>query len=1163
MSFAHLHIHTEYSLLDGACKINELVKRVKELGQDSVAITDHGAMYGVIDFYKAAKAEGIKPIIGCEVYVSPRKHTDKTSEFDRSNSHLVLLCKNNIGYQNLIKLNSIAWIDGFYVKPRVDIELLEKYHEGLIALSACLAGEIPKALLNNDYESAKQKALEYKRIFGDKNFFLEIQDHGIPEQKRIIPYLLELSRECDIPIVATNDCHYINREDSRLHHILLCIQTNHTIDEKINIGFPTDEFYLKSEEEMSNLFPQEALDNTAKIAEHCNVEFEFGKLRLPHFDVPNNRDHTEYFRSECFKGLERRYGSQPDKSLVERLEYEINTIDKMGYIDYYLIVNDYVSYAKSTGIPVGPGRGSGAGSLAAYCIGITDIDPIKYDLMFERFLNPERVSMPDFDIDFCKERRQEVIDYVIRKYGNDHVAQIAAFGTMAAKGAVRDVGRALGISYSVCDTVAKLIPFDLNMTIKKALSISKDLRSLYDTDAQIKELLDTASKLEGTPRHTTTHAAGVVITEKPVSDYVPLAKNDDAVVTQFTMTTLDELGLLKMDFLGLRNLTVMDDTEKMIRQSDKNFSIENIPDNDKAVFELFASGDTEGVFQFESSGMKNVLVRLRPENIEDIIAVISLYRPGPMDSIPQYIENRHNPEKVKYKHPLLKPILDVTYGCIVYQEQVMQIFRSLAGYSPGRADIVRRAMSKKKKDVMERERKVFIYGLTDDSGNITVDGCIRRGVDENTAKEIFAEMESFASYAFNKSHAACYAMISYRTAYLKCHYPCQYFSALLTSVLDNSGKIAVYIDECQRHGIKVLPPHVNNSDVGFTVHNNEIIFGLMAIKNLGKGLIEKITTERKKGKFKTFYSFCSRMYGPELNKRALENLIRCGALDGLGANRKQMLLVSDVFLQYINADRARSLDGQLDLFSISDSGTGSESTSISEPPLPTADEFSRQELLDMEKQTAGIYLTGHPISDYDEVIHTLNTDKISDILNDETDMYNDGKKVDVLAIVTKVKLKATKSGQEMAFVTIEDKFGSIEMLVFPKTLKEYGGLIREGNVLRIFASVSGREDEDKKLLCDKIQNAPKKLSDIHSSTHKEVSNQKKGLYIRVPNDNSKEYTRAKQIIDIFDGRTPLYIYFTDTKNLRRAPASMWVDINEVMIRELKRRIGDNNVAVVE
>ena len=1162
MAFVHLHVHSEYSLLDGACRITDLIKTAKELGQSAVAITDHGVMYGVIDFYKAAKAEGIKPVIGCEVYVSPRRRTDRVAELDRENRHLVLLCENNTGYQNLIKMVSLAWTEGFYGKPRVDEELLEQYHEGLIALSACLAGEIPKALMRNDYETAKEKALNYKRIFGENNFFLELQDHGIIEQKQINPYIIKLSEECNIPLVATNDCHYLKREDSRLHHILLCIQTNHTVNDENSMEFPTNEFYVKSEEEMRSLFPNvpQAFDNTVKIAERCNVEFEFGKTKLPHFDVPDNRDHTEYFRDECMKGLKKHYGENPDQSLIDRLEYEINTIDKMGYIDYYLIVNDYVSFAKSQGIPVGAGRGSGAGSLAAYCIGITGIDPIKYNLLFERFLNPERVSMPDFDVDFCKERRQEVIDYVIRKYGSDHVAQIAAFGTMAAKGAIRDVGRALAIPYATCDKVAKLIPNDLGITIEKALNISDELKKVYNEDSQIHELIDTARKLEGTPRHTTTHAAGVVITEKPVSDYVPLAKNDEAVVTQFTMTTLDELGLLKMDFLGLRNLTVLNDAEKMIQKRDKSFSIENIPTDDKEVFEMYSSGDTEGVFQFESTGMKNVLVQLKPENIEDIIAVISLYRPGPMDSIPRYIENRHNPEKVTYKHPLLKSILDVTYGCIVYQEQVMQIFRTLAGYSLGRADIVRRAMSKKKKHVMEEEKKVFIYGLTDDNGNVIVDGCIRRGVSEKIAEEIFAEMESFASYAFNKSHAACYAIISYQTAYLKCHYPCEYLAALLTSVLDNSGKVAVYIDECARHNIKVLPPHVNKSEIGFAVHENEIRFGLMAIKNLGKGLIESIILERRNGEFTSFYNFCKRLYGRDMNRRALENLIKCGALDGLGANRRQMLLSCDVFLQYLNSAKNQNIEGQLDLFGISDSGNSSEN----EPSLPNVQEFAMSELLEMEKQTAGLYLSGHPMAEYDEVIKASKADRLSDIINDEYNSYADGKNVKIIAIIDKIKLKTTKNNQRMAFVDIEDRYGSLELIVFPKILSEYGGLIQEGSVVRISATVSRREDEEPKLLCNEITYAPREVSLLENEkTAPKSNNVKKGLYIRVPSEESTEYIRAKQVIDIFDGHVPLYVHFTDANRLWIAPPSMYIYPNSVMIEELKRRVGDKNVALVE
>ncbi|MEF2919075.1 MAG: DNA polymerase III subunit alpha, partial [Acutalibacteraceae bacterium] len=820
MSFVHLHVHSEYSLLDGACRISKLVDRAKENGANAVAVTDHGNMYGAIDFYKEAIKKGIKPIIGCEVYMATRSRFDKTTEHDRHNYHLVLLCENNTGYQNLIKLVSKGWTEGFYGKPRIDKELLEKHHEGLICLSACLAGEIPQNLLHGDYTKARELANYFRNLFGKDNFFLEIQNHKIKEQLIVLPQLIQLSEETGIPLVATNDCHYIDKSDSQTHNILLCIQTNHTINDEDKMEFQTDEFYFKTEEEMTQLFstvPQ-AISNTQLIADRCNVTFEFGKTKLPHFEVPDNRDHFEYFRDECYKGLYKHYGTSPQQSIVERLEYELGVVNQMGYVDYYLIVNDFIQYAKRNGIPVGPGRGSGAGSLAAYCIGITGIDPIKYNLLFERFLNPERVSMPDFDVDFCTERRQQVIDYVVRKYGEDHVAQIITFGTMAAKGGIRDVARAMAMPYSVADGVAKLIPNELHITLKKALEISKEFKDRYDTDYEVHKLIDTAMAIEGTPRHASKHAAGVVITEMPVNEYVPLAKNDDAVVTQYTMTTLEELGLLKMDFLGLRNLTVIDDAEKMIKQKNPSYSESNIDEKDKPVFKMLSQGNSEGVFQFESGGMKSVLVQLKPESVEDLIAVISLYRPGPMDSIPKYIENRHHPEKITYKHPLLKDILEVTYGCIVYQEQVMQIFRSLAGYSLGRADIVRRAMSKKKKDVMERERDIFINGLVNENGDIEVEGCLRRGVDKVTANSIFSEMESFASYAFNKSHAAAYATVSYKTAWLKCHYPREYMSALLTSVLDNFSKLASYTEECSRLGIRVLPPHINYSETAFAVH---------------------------------------------------------------------------------------------------------------------------------------------------------------------------------------------------------------------------------------------------------------------------------------------------------------------------------------------------------
>ncbi len=1156
--FVHLHVHTVYSLLDGACKIKELISRAKELGQDSIAITDHGVMYGVIDFYKTARAEGIKPIIGCEVYVSPRGRADREVGIDRDNRHLILLCENNTGYRNLIKLDSLAWTEGFYGKPRVDMELLEKYHEGLIALSACLAGDIPRLLMNNDYDGAKAKALEYKKIFGENNYFLEIQDHGISEQKRINPLIMRLSKELNIPLAATNDCHYIKKADSKTQNVLLCIQTNKTVNEENPMAFPTSEFYLKSEEEMRAVFPgiPEAIDNTVKIAERCNVEIEFGKIKLPHFDVPNNEDHLEYFRKCCYNGLRKYYGDNPDNSVTERLEYEIGIVSQMGYIDYYLIVADYVNYAKTHGIPVGAGRGSGAGSLAAYCIGITEIDPIKYNLLFERFLNPERVSMPDFDIDFCTERRQEVIDYVIRKYGSDHVAQIAAFGTMAARGAVRDVGRALAVPYNVCDKVAKLIPRDIGMTIEKALNVSKELKMLYDGDEQIRSLIDTAIKLEGMPRNTTTHAAGVVITDRAVTDYVPVAKNDDTVVTQFTMTELDELGLLKMDFLGLRNLTVLREAEKMIQKHNRDFSVNNIPDNDRGVFEMYSRADTDGVFQFESKGMKNVLTRLCPESLEDIIAVISLYRPGPMDSIPRYIENRHNPEKITYKHPLLKPILDVTYGCIVYQEQVMQIFRTLAGYSLGRADIVRRAMAKKKKSVMEQEKKIFINGLVDENGNVAVDGCIRRGIPKKTALDIFSEMESFASYAFNRAHAAAYAYISYQTAYEKYHYPCEFMAALLTSVLGDSGKVASYIDECSKKNIEVLPPSINESDIGFTVSGKNIRFGLMAIKSLGRNLIELIIQERQNGKFVSFYDFCRRVYGKELNKRAVENLIKCGALDGMGANRRQMLMAVPSVLDSIAEEKKVTIEGQMNLF-------GDDGEFHDEPSLPDVEEFTKREILDMERETAGIYLSGHPMSEYDDLVASAGTDRLCDILSEDTNVYFDGKKVDVICMISGIKSKITKNNARMEFVNIEDKYGSAEMIVFPKILDEYGGMICEGNILRVFGTISRREEETPQIICDKVMPALKQPDAVSKTSDMRKKNNPSGLYLRVANDTCTEYIRAKQIIDIFDGIEPLYIFFTDSRKLWRTPASMRVDVNDVMLRELKKRIGEENVSYVK
>lgn len=1171
MGFAHLHLHTEYSLLDGACRINQVLDRAVELGQSAVAITDHGVMYGVVDFYRAAKRRGIKPIIGCEVYVARRTRFDRVHELDKEPYHLVLLCENQTGYQNLIQLVSEGWINGFYGKPRIDLDLLRQHSEGLIGLSACLAGSIPRALSANDYAQAKRLALEYRDIFGPDSFFLELQDHGILEQHKINPQLVRLSEETGIELVATNDCHYIRKEDSRMHHILLCIQTNHTVEDDNTMEFASDEFYLKSEEEMRALFAHvpQACDNTMKIAQRCNVEFVFGETKLPHFDPPNGQPNELYFRDLCYAGLTKRYGSDPDPSLKERLDYEMETISKMGYVNYYLIVHDFVRYAKSVHIPVGPGRGSGAGSLAAYCLGITDIDPIQYDLLFERFLNPERVSMPDFDIDFSDERRSEMIDYIVQKYGSDHVAQIVTFGTMAAKAAIRDVGRAMAIPYAAVDAVAKLVPNKLNITLEEALRISKDLREKYETDPKIQELIDMARKVEGMPRNASTHAAGVVITDAPVSAYVPLAKNNDAVVTQFTMTTLEELGLLKMDFLGLRNLSVMDHTIQLIQEKNPSFRMESeFSVQDPKVYAMLSAGETEGVFQFESAGMKNVIMQLKPEHMEDLIAVISLYRPGPMESIPRYVENRHHPQKVTYAHPLLEPILNVTYGCIVYQEQVMQIFRSLAGYSLGRADIVRRAMSKKKADVMERERQIFIYGLVGEDGTVEVEGCVRRGVSEATAKAIFHEMESFASYAFNKSHAAAYAMVSYETAWLKCYYPQQYMAALLTSVLDSTNKVVAYIGDCSRMNIRVLPPHINESGRSFMPSGKDIRFGLLAVKNLGRGFIDRLVREREEnGAFSSFYQFCKRMYAIDLNRRALESLIKCGALDHLseGYNRKQMLNGVPSILETLEADRRKNVEGQIGLFDMVQSGEEQQEFTLS----PMA-EFPVSELLNMEKEVAGMYLSGHPMAEYAALYKDRSVTKISSIYEDDH-RCQDGDTVKLVGIITAMKMKVTKSNATMAFVTLEDMYGGLEVLVFPAVLAQYSHLITEGAIVAMQGRISTTEEKDPKLICEAVFPVTSKeqvpgnfaAEQKNQNSHEKKSGSRPGLYLKVPSKTHPLCTKAMQYTAIFDGTTPLYLYFTESKKLMLAPDPLRVDVNEPLLRALRDLLGEENVAFVK
>ncbi len=1158
MSFTHLHVHSEYSLLDGACRIKPMLDKVKSMGQTSVAITDHGVMYGVIDFYRAALEKEIKPIIGCEVYVAPRSRFDKVHGIDNERYHLVLLCKNNEGYKNLIKLVSEGWVNGFYTKPRVDKDILEKYHEGLIALSGCLAGEVARALQQNDYDEAKRVAKWYAETFGEDNYYLEIQNHGLDDQLRINPELIKLSKETNIPLVATNDAHYVDKSDAKMQQVLICIQTNHTVGEDTGLEFGTQEFYLKSEEEMLALFPEcpEAVENTAKIAERCNVTFEFGKTKLPHFDVPEGYDHFEWFSFLCRKGLTERYGDNPPAEYVDRLNYELEVINKMGYVDYYLIVHDFIKHAKDVGIPVGPGRGSGAASICAYCIGITGIDPMKYNLLFERFLNPERVSMPDFDVDFCFERREDVIDYVIGKYGADHVAQIVTFGTLAAKAAIRDVGRALGMPYSTVDNIAKQVPNELNITIERALKRSSEFKALYESDDEARELIDMAKKVEGMPRHASTHAAGVVITHDPVVSYVPLAKNDEAVVTQFPMTTLEELGLLKMDFLGLRTLTVIKSAEKLVRKSKPDFSIDNVDIDDKKVYEMMCSAQTEGVFQFESAGMRSVLSQLKPESLEDLIAVISLYRPGPMDSIPTYIENRHNPDKIRYKTPELKSILDVTYGCMVYQEQVMQICRELAGYSYGRADIVRRAMSKKKHDVMLKERENFVNGIVDEKGNVVCEGAVRRGIDVKTANDIFDEMMSFASYAFNKAHAAAYAYVAYQTAWLKCHYPCEFLAALLTSFLDNTGKVAQYISECSRLGIKILPPNVNQSTEAFEVADGNIHFSLLAVKNLGRNFIKRIIFERElNGNFTDFYDFCRRMYGKDFNRRAIESLVKCGAFDGLGTNRKQMLVVIENIIQDLESEKRRNVDGQIGFGDL----MNAEEDYVSAPSFnyPDVEEYPAEILLKHEKEVAGMYLSGHPMARYKAVSEKLKCSKISDIISEDEAVYKDNDRVKILGLVSSVKKKITKSDSTMAFVTLEDTYGSVEVIVFPKTLAENPTIFFEGNIVLLRGRVSMREDEDTKVVCESVELCPSEesLPEIKQTQKKKV----KGLFLRFDNAQSPQIECCRRLLAIFDGNVPLFYYFSDSKEYKKNPIGYSIDVNAVLLRELRKILGDDNV----
>lgn len=1153
-NFTHLHLHTEYSLLDGACRIEGLMQRVKALGQTAVAITDHGVMYGCVDFYKAAKKVGVKPIIGCEVYVATRTRFDKVNRIDGSN-HLVLLCKNETGYKNLIKMVSAGFTEGFYNKPRVDHELLEEYHEGLICLSACLAGEIPQALLAGDYEKAKNLARYYEDLFGKGNYYIEIQDHGLDEQRTVLPLLVRLSRETGIPLVATNDAHYLEKEDSRMQHILICIQTNKTVNDDDVLEFGTDEFYVKSTDEMYELFSAwpEACENTNRIAEMCSFDFEFGVTKLPYFVAPDGMDNKEYFVKLCRDGLLRRYGADVPEDIRARLDYEISIIDRMGYINYYLIVFDFINYAKSQGIPVGPGRGSGAGSLAAYCVGITNIDPIKYNLLFERFLNPERVSMPDFDIDFCYERRQEVIDYVIRKYGADHVAQIVTFGTMAARAAIRDVGRVLDMPYGTVDGIAKLVPMEPKMTLTKALSISRELKARYDADPQVKELIDMSLKLEGMPRHASTHAAGVVITREAADEYVPLATNDGNPVTQFTMTTIEELGLLKMDFLGLRTLTVIDDAEKMIRKREPGFSMDAVPYDDQRVYAMLNAGETEGVFQMESGGMTQAVMGLQSKSLEDIIAIISLYRPGPMESIPTYIANRHNPGNVKYKTPQLEHILDVTNGCIVYQEQVMQICRELAGFSYGQADLVRRAMSKKKHDVMEKERQHFVHGNTEPGHECA--GCVANGISETVANAIFDDMSSFASYAFNKAHAAAYAVVAYQTAYLKRHYPREFMAALLTSVLDNTGKVIEYTAECQRMGIRVLPPDINASDAGFTVEGKDIRFGLLALKNVGRNLIATVVRERSGTPYRSLYDFCKRLHGTEINRRAVESMIKSGAFDNLEAKRRSMMDGVESILKSVESEARRNLDGQIDLFGALD---GEQESGRNVYKLPdSGEEYPYDILLQMEKEVSGLYLSGHPLDHYRPVIEKVSTCRISELVGENAHAY-DEQNVTLVCTVVRTKTINTKAGGMMAFITVEDLSGSMEVLAFPKVLLAASEAVHDNAVVVIKGRVSYKEDEPSKLIADSIVDVERYEPDKIKT---DIKSTKNGLWLKLSSMRSESFEETKNLLQIFEGNFPVYMYFEDTKQRMLAPKSLWCTQSDLLVSELERVLGAGNVKV--
>lgn len=1154
MQFCHLHTHTEYSLLDGEASVKKLISRVKELGMDSCAITDHGSMYGVVDFYREAREQGIHPVIGCEVYMAPRTRFDKVHDIDNKTSHLILLAENQTGYKNLIKMVSSGYIDGFYYKPRIDFELLKEHSEGIIALSACLAGEVPKAILRGDYNGAREIVERYVSVLGKDNYFLEIQDHGISEQKRIIPDIIKLSRETGVGLVATNDIHYLKREDAKYQDVLMCIQMEKTVDDPDRMRFETEEFYIKSPEEMADLFEYvpEAIENTEKIAERCNVEFDFNTRHLPSFDVPGGGDAFEYLKELCQSGLEERY-SPVTEELQNRLDYELGVIKSMGFVDYFLIVWDFIHFAKKHDITVGPGRGSAAGSIVSYCLGITKVDPIKYALIFERFLNPERVSMPDIDIDFAPEGRQKVIEYVVEKYGEGQVAQIVTFGTMKAKLAIRDVGRALNIPYAEVDRVAKLVPFDLKMTISKALDISTELKGLYDNDPKIKELLNTSMALEGLPRHASTHAAGVVITSEPIVNYVPLQLNaDNFITTQFTKDTVESLGLLKMDFLGLRNLTVIGNAVKIIKNTRGiDLDIDSIDYSCKEVYELISSGNTDGVFQLESAGMQSFMQELKPECFEDIIAGIALYRPGPMEQIPRYINNKKHPDKITYKHPLLEGILNVSYGCMVYQEQVLEIVRTLAGYSLGKADQMRRAISKKKADQMAVERKNFIYGS--DDGEIP--GCIKNGIDEATAISIFDEINDFANYAFNKSHAAAYAFVAYQTAYLKTFYPVEYMASLISSI-DDLDKINHYIANCKDMNIDRLPPDVNKSEDTFTVEGGSIRFGLSAVKNVGRAMIINLVNERKSnGAFKSFADFIERMAGQDMNKRALEGLISCGAFDSMGVKRSQLLAVYERALEGTARAARDNVAGQLSLFD-----SAEENTEMEFPDIP---ELDKKTMLKMEKQSTGMYFSGHPMEEYTDKIKKLTKYNIGDVLmsvhRDDDGNYHaaeggikDGDMIVVCAAIASRKNKTTRAGAQMAFVTIEDIYGSAECIVFPKVLEEYSSLLAEDNLAAISCRLSIREDEEPKLLVQSVQ-----LLEEALRSGKEPQR----LYIQLETRGAGALKTVEESLAPYRGDMEVRLFFKDTRKMASVPRRLYFNGTQNALNDLKNIFGEENVKI--